>query len=120
MSSSTSAVTAQAASSPEDSKSTDYQAPYHQIDPAYKDHYIITFKQGYTLVEHFAFLEKEIEAEGSLDDCYLAKLDRPLFETVRGDPGVELIEDNSLGEWGPSEEELVQALRRKSQEERAT
>lgn len=112
MTSSTNTADAQAAGSLEHSDSTGYQAPYHQIDPPYQDHYVIAFKPGYTLSEHFVFLGKEIDIEGTLNKGYYAKLDRELFEAVRRDPGVKLIEDNTLGESGPSEEELKQAAER--------
>ena len=112
MSSSTNTANAQTAGSPERSESTGYQAPYNQIDPPYQDHYIIAFKPGHSLFKHFVFLGKEIEIEGTLNKGYYAKLDRELLDAVRRDPGVELIEDNTLGEWGPGEEELWQEAER--------
>lgn len=113
MSSSTSTANVQAAVSPEQSKSIGYQAPYHQNDSPYQDHYIIAFKPGHSLSKHFVFLGQEIEIEGTLNEGYYAKLDRELFEAVRRDPGVELIEDNTLGEWDdPSEGEVRQEVAR--------
>ena len=121
MSTSTNTANAQAAGSSDQSESTEYQAPYDQNEDPYQDHYIICFKRGHTLAKHFAFLGKKLEIEGTLNNGYYAELDRELFENVRRDPGVELIEDNTLGDkWGPSEEEMRQALQEEADKERAT
>lgn len=114
MSSSTNTANAQAAGSSDKSESTEYYAPYQRNESPFQDHYIIAFKQGHTLAKHFAFLSKEFVIEGTLNEGYFAKLDRELLEAIRRDPGVEMIEDNTLGEWGPSDEELEQAHRREA------
>ncbi|KAK5710424.1 hypothetical protein LTR17_018872 [Elasticomyces elasticus] len=88
---------AQASGSSDRNENTRYQAPYQRNDGAYEDHYIVAFKQNHTLAKHFAFLGKELEIEGSIDDGYYAKLDRELFETVRRDPSVDWIEDDTFG-----------------------
>lgn len=119
MSSSTNKANAQAAGSLDQNESTGYQAPYNQIDPPFQDHYIITFKPSHTLAKHFAFLGKEIELEGTLDEGYYAKLDRELFEAVRRDQGVKFIEDDTLGWCGPTEEALEQARREEAEKEGA-
>ena len=121
MSTSTNTANAQIAISSDQSESTEYQAPYDQNEDPYQDHYIICFKRGHTVAKHFAFLGKEIEIEGILNKGYYAELDRELFDAVRRDPGVELIEDNTLGdEWVSSEEDMRQALREEADKERAT
>ncbi|KAK5726194.1 hypothetical protein LTR17_012909 [Elasticomyces elasticus] len=78
-------------------ENTGYQAPYQRNAGAYEDHYIVAFKENHTLAKHFAFLGKDLKLEGRIDDGYYAKLDRELFETVRRDPSVDLIEDDTLG-----------------------
>nr|OQO04078.1 hypothetical protein B0A51_17939 [Rachicladosporium sp. CCFEE 5018] len=83
-----------------------YQALYHQQESPLEDHYMIAFRSGHTLAAHFASVGKDFRIQGELDEGYYAKLDRELFEAVRRDPGVELVEDDSLGEFGPTEEEL--------------
>ncbi|KAK6420143.1 hypothetical protein LTR95_016976 [Oleoguttula sp. CCFEE 5521] len=83
-----------------------YQAPYNQAEFPYHDHYIIAFRPGHTLAAHFAFVGKEFDIQGELDEGYYAKLDSELFGLVRQDPGVSLVEDDGLGEFGPTEEEL--------------
>lgn len=116
----TNTANAQAADSPDQRVRTGYQAPYSRNESPYKDHYIIAFKPGHSLAKHFAFLGKYIGIEGTLDEGYYAMLDRELFEAVRRDPGVELIEDNTLGEWDdPSEEEVEQVAREEAEKERA-
>ena len=120
MACSTNDVNAQAAGSSHQSESTAYEAPYQRNESPYHDHYVIAFKPGHSLAKHFAFLGREIEIEGMLNEGYYAKLDGELFEAVRRDPGVELIEDNTLGSWSdPSEEELEQLHREEAEKERA-
>ncbi|OQO00842.1 hypothetical protein B0A48_13529 [Cryoendolithus antarcticus] len=101
-------------------RSAGYSAPYRQNESPYDDHYIIAFKAGYTLDKHFAFVGKVFDIEGTLDEGYYAKLDRALFDNVRRDPGVELIEDNVLGtslvDMDPSEEYLEQISREEEAE----
>jgi hypothetical protein len=79
---------------------------------------MIRFQEGHTLAQHFEFLGKEIKIDGTLDNGYHAELDGELFESVRQDPGVEFVEDDTLGEYGPSEEEIEQATREQAERER--
>ncbi|KAK6437482.1 hypothetical protein LTR95_006315 [Oleoguttula sp. CCFEE 5521] len=106
---------AQAAGSSQTRRRTGYRAPYYRQISPYVDHYIVAFKESYTLSEHFSFIGEKFRIDGELDEGYYAKLDRELLESVRRDPGVELVEDDALGTpfavMDPSEEYLEQISR---------
>ena len=77
-----------------------YQAPYHPYEKSrVPGEYLVAFRPGYTLTEHFKFLGREFELITPFNSGYAAALDDLLFDAVRRDPGVEFMEDNVSGEW---------------------
>jgi len=54
--------------------------------------------KGHTVAQRFAFLGKEHKVEFTLNEGYVAVLDRELLDAVRRDPGVRYVEDDTLGE----------------------
>jgi hypothetical protein len=80
-------------------KTSVYQAPYYPYPECRNPgEYLITFQPGYTLAEHFTFLGFEVELIGLLNNGYYAALNDQVFNAIRYDPGVKLIEDDVLGE----------------------
>jgi hypothetical protein len=76
------------------SETSVYRAPYNRNKQPIPGQYIVTFRPGYMLAEHFAFLGFKIEVTRELDRKYLAALNDQVFNAVRYDPGVEFIEDD--------------------------
>ena len=76
-----------------------YQAPYYPAEEcSVPGMYIVAFRVGHTLADHFAFLGFEFELDVPLEAGYSAMLNDQIFNAVRYDPGVEFIEDNTYGE----------------------
>ena len=74
-----------------------YQAPYyHYEEGVVPGQYIVMFYKGHTLAKHFTFLGREFDLMCTYtpDWGYCADLDDQLFDVVRRDPGVELVQDN--------------------------
>ena len=72
---------------------------YHALAPAARcpGEYGVLFKAGHTLEKHFDFLGFELEIMFELSVGYVAKMDDQVFNAVRYDPGVRLIEEDSCG-----------------------
>ena len=71
-----------------------FQAPYYLHENCrVPGGYIIAFRHGHTIEKHFACLGHEFEVT-SLDNGYCAVLDDQLFNALRYDPGVKLVENN--------------------------
>lgn len=76
-----------------------YQAPYYPAEECrVPGEYMVAFRPGHTLADHFAFLGFEFELTARLNEGYGAALDDQVFNAVRYDPGVRLIEDDTYGE----------------------
>ena len=77
-----------------------YKAPYHPYEKSrVPGEYMVAFRPGYTLAEHFAFpgCKFEVKSHFIISGGYSTALDDQTFDAVRRDPGVEFIEDNTFG-----------------------
>jgi hypothetical protein len=98
------AAPSSAGSSTAGSQTSQYRAPYRQIDPerTVPDDYGVLLRDGYTLEQHFEFLGQNL-SETARDfryfrsfNSYHAVLDSEfLHERVRSDPGVYLVEHDA-------------------------
>jgi hypothetical protein len=74
-----------------------YQAPLYRFSPHdVPGEYIVAFCNGHTIAKHFEYVGREFEVK-SLKAGYSANMDDELLETVRGDAGVEYVENNTRG-----------------------
>ena len=72
---------------------------YHALAPEARcpGEYGVLFQPGHTLEKHFDFLGLKFEIMFELNMGYVAMMDDQLFNAVRYDPGVRLIEEDSCG-----------------------
>ncbi len=75
-----------------------YQAPYHAYEPSVPGVFLVSFRPGYTLAEHSAYLGGDLKLRNQFQSGYCAVLDDQTVDAVRRDPGVKYIEDNTSGE----------------------